>query len=327
MRSRQLGRTGLTVSEIGFGAWALGGDLWGGQNDADSTAALDRAYELGVRFIDTALVYGRGRSEKVIGGWIKQKKNRGSLVLASKIPPANFQWPARAGTPIASVFPAAHIEACAETSLKNLGVDTIDVLQLHVWTDAFTDDDGWWEAMAALKKAGKIRAIGVSINSFEPESALRLVRAGRVEVLQVYHNVFEQRPEDALFPLCEQQGVGVISRVPLDESALTGKLTTTTQFPKDDYRAMYFRGGRLAQAVERVEAVRPVLEGAAGTMAAGALRYCLSSSAVSTVIPGIRNRAQAEANTAASDAGPLPAKTLKALRAHRWNRAAAEWSI
>lgn len=327
MRSRQLGRTGLTVSEIGFGAWALGGDLWGGQNDADSTAALDRAYELGVRFIDTALVYGRGRSEKVIGGWIKQKKNRGSLVLASKIPPANFQWPARAGTPIASVFPAAHIEACAETSLKNLGVDTIDVLQLHVWTDAFTDDDGWWEAMAALKKAGKIRAIGVSINSFEPESALRLVRAGRVEVLQVYHNVFEQRPEDALFPLCEQQGVGVISRVPLDESVLTGKLTTTTQFPKDDYRAMYFRGGRLAQAVERVEAVRPVLEGAAGTMAAGALRYCLSSSAVSTVIPGIRNRAQAEANTAASDAGPLPAKTLKALRAHRWDRAAAEWSI
>lgn len=327
MKSRKLGRTGLDVSEIGFGAWALGGDLWGGQDDADSLAALDRAYELGVRFIDTALVYGRGRSEKVIGGWMKAKKNRGSLVLASKIPPANFQWPARAGTPISAVFPAAHIQACAETSLKNLGVDVIDVLQLHVWTDAFTDDDGWWEAMSALKKAGKIRAIGVSINSFEPDSALRLVRAGRVEVLQVYHNVFEQRPEDQLLPLCAERGVGVISRVPLDESALTGKLTVATTFKKDDYRALYFRGDRLAQTVQRVEAVRPLLEGAAGTMAAGALRYCLSQPAVSTVIPGIRNRAQAEANTAASDAGPLPAKTLQALRAHRWDRAAAEWSV
>lgn len=257
---------------------------------------------------------------------MKEKKNRGSLVLASKIPPANFQWPARAGTPIGSVFPAAHIEACAETSLRNLGVDTIDLLQLHVWTDAFTDDDGWWEAMTALKKAGKIRAIGVSINSFEPESALRLVRAGRVEVLQVYHNVFEQRPEDALFPLCEQQGVGVISRVPLDESALTQPRPRRNVSQGRLSRDVLPRGW-LAQAVERVEAVRPVLEGAAGTMAAGALRYCLSSSAVSTVIPGIRNRAQAEANTAASDAGPLPAKTLKALRAHRWDWAAAEWSI
>ena len=177
------------------------------------------------------------------------------------------------------------------------------------------------------KKAGKIRAIGVSINSFEPDSALRLVRAGRVEVLQVYHNVFEQRPEDQLLPLCAERGVGVISRVPLDESALTGKLTVATTFKKDDYRALYFRGDRLAQTVQRVEAVRPLLEGAAGTMAAGALRYCLSQPAVSTVIPGIRNRAQAEANTAASDAGPLPAKTLQALRAHRWDRAAAEWSV
>ncbi|MFO0725333.1 MAG: aldo/keto reductase [Myxococcota bacterium] len=327
MKLRALGKTGIKVSEIGFGAWALGGDLWGGQDEADSVAALDRAFELGVQFLDTALVYGRGRSESVIGGWIKKKKIREQVVIASKIPPANLAWPARTGVPIASVFPAAHLRSCTEKSLRNLGVDTIDLMQLHVWTDAFTDDDGWWEAMSALKKEGKIRAIGVSINSFEPESALRLVRSGRVEALQVYHNVFEQRPEDELLPLAKAEGVGIISRVPLDESALTGKLTKKTEFASGDYRSMYFRGDRLAQAVDRVEALRPVLEKAAGSMVSGALRYCLSSDAVSTVIPGIRNRAQAEANTAASDAGKLTAAVLKTLRKHRWDRDPREWSI
>jgi aryl-alcohol dehydrogenase-like predicted oxidoreductase len=325
MKYRKLGNTGLEVSEIGFGAWAIGGDLWGEQDDRHSIAALDRCFELGVSFYDTALVYGRGRSEQVIGRWVKERGIRDRVVIASKVPPMNYRWPATSEVPISQVFTPAHIVKSANLSLKNLGLETIDLLQLHVWTERFLEDDGWWEAMSTLKREGKIRAIGVSINSFQPASALGLVEKKRADALQVYHNVFEQRPEDELYPKAHKAGVGIISRVPLDESALTGKLRLDTKFQQGEFRAWYFAGDKLRQAVERAEAVRPILEKAAGTMAAGSLRYCLSSPHVSTVIPGIRTLQQADENTAASDAGPLPKEVIAALRAHRWDRSLGEW--
>lgn len=205
-------------------------------------------------------------------------------------------------------------------SLANLGVERIDVLQLHVWADAWTDEDEWYRAMTGLRDEGKIRLIGISINSHDPGSAVRVVRAGRVDALQVFYNIFDQSPEDELFPACVEHGVGVLARVPLDEGSLTGKLTLETKFPEGDFRAQYFGGPLLAETVARVAALRPIVESAAPSLARGALRFCLSHPAVSTVIPGMRSPAQADENTAASDDGPLPPAILQKLRAHRWVR-------
>jgi aryl-alcohol dehydrogenase-like predicted oxidoreductase len=270
-----------------------------------------------VRFFDTALVYGTGHSEKLVG---EAQRRHPDLLVATKVPPKSGNWPAAKDARIEDNFPADWIRSCCERSLKSLGASRIDLLQLHVWTDAWTDQDEWYRALEDLRAQGKIRAIGISIASHDPASALRVVKSGRIDALQVFHNIFEQAPEDELFPACLEHQVGVIARVPFDESALTGKLRKDTQFPEGDFRNRYFGGGRLAETVDRVERMRPILEPAAGTMAKGALRYCLSHPAVSTVIPGMRSIDQVDDNTAASDAGPLPPAVLAALRPFRWER-------
>jgi aryl-alcohol dehydrogenase-like predicted oxidoreductase len=317
MRRRPLGKTGITVSEIGFGAWAIGGMMWGGRRDEDSRRALRRAVDRGVDLIDTALVYGSGHSERLVGELLKEKKG---ITVATKVPPKCMTWPAAHDGKLADYFPAGWIQQCAETSLKNLGVDTIDVLQLHVWADAWTDEAEWHDTLMELKRVGKVRAFGLSLNSHDPASALRVVRAGKVDTLQVFHNIFDQSPEDELFPLCLERGVGVLSRVPFDEGSLTGKLTKETKFPEGDFRRDYFAGDLLPKTVDAVEKMRPIVEKAAGTMARGALRYCLSHPAVSTVIPGMRSDAQVDENCAAGGDGPLPPDTLAALRPFRWVR-------
>lgn len=318
MNYRMLGKSGIRVSEIGFGAWAIGGSMWGGPRDDDARAALERAHERGVTLIDTALVYGSGHSEKLVGAFAKKHPD---VVVATKVPPKAMQWPARPGSKIGDFFPAAWIRECAEQSLSNLGRDHIDLLQLHVWADAWTERDEWYGAMTKLRKEGKIRAIGISINSHDPDSAVRVVNSGRVDALQVFYNVFDQSPEDELYPACLDHGVGVLARVPFDESSLTGKLRVDSQFPDGDFRNEYFAGKLLSETVRRVEALRPVLEGAASSMARGALRFCLSHPAVSSVIPGMRSEAQVDENTAASGDGPLPPDVLAKLRPHRWVRA------
>jgi aryl-alcohol dehydrogenase-like predicted oxidoreductase len=325
MKTRRLGRSDVTVSEIGFGAWAIGGGLWGAARDDDARAALERAFALGCTFVDTALTYGDGHSERLVGQALARHPE---VTVATKVPPRDQHWPARPGARLSDAFPARWITECAERSLKNLRRERIDLLQLHVWADAWTDEDAWWHALDQLRQAGKVRLLGVSINSHDPRSALRLVRSGRVDALQVLYNVFDQSPEDELFPACREQGVGVLARVPFDEGSLTGKLRLDTVFPPGDFRAGYFRGPLLAETVGRVERLRPILEGAGqagagagGGMARGALRFCLSHPAVSTVIPGIRSPAQAAENCAASDDGPLPADVLERLRLHRWVRA------
>jgi aryl-alcohol dehydrogenase-like predicted oxidoreductase len=318
MRYRPLGSSGLEVSVVGFGAWAIGGGMWGGRRDDDARAALARAVDNGVNFIDTALVYGEGHSERLVGEFVRSRKE--ALYVATKVPPKSFQWPARPGAPLRDFFPASWIIECADKSLQNLGIERIDLLQLHVWADAWSDDDEWYGALDQLRRAGKVRLIGLSLNSHDPASALRVVRARRVDALQVFFNIFDQSPEDELFPACVEHGVGVLARVPFDEGSLTGKLRKDTTFPPGDFRSEYFGGGLLEQTVQRVEAMRPLVEGAAGTMARGALRFCLSHPAVSTVIPGMRSPAQVDENTSVGDQGPLPAATLQALRPHRWVR-------
>jgi aryl-alcohol dehydrogenase-like predicted oxidoreductase len=321
MKQRSLGRSGLLVSGIGFGAWALGGNAWGGARDDDSRAALRRARERGITLIDTALEYGDGHSEELVGEVLRE--GWPGAVVATKVPPKAMQWPAPRGAALEDFFPAGWIRSSCERSLRNLRVERIDLLQLHVWADAWTERDEWYEELAALRKEGKVRLLGASINSHDPASAVRLARSGRVDVLQVQYNAFDQSPEDELFGACLEHGVGVLARVPFDESALTGKLTLDTRFPAGDFRADYFGGPLLAETVRRVEALRPLLEGAAGSMARGALRYCLSHPAVSSVIPGMRSPAQVDDNVAGAEGGALPEDVLREVRAkHRWVREA-----
>jgi aryl-alcohol dehydrogenase-like predicted oxidoreductase len=317
MRYRKLGRSGIEVSEIGVGAWAMGGAMWGGARDDDSRAALERAIERGVNLIDTALVYGQGHSEKLVGEIVKKHPK---VLVATKVPPKSYGWPARPDAKLEENFPGAYIRRSCEQSLRNLKVERIDLLQLHVWADAWTDSDEWYGTMVKLREEGKIRLIGISINSHDPKSAVRVVKAGRVDALQVFYNIFDQSQEDELYPACLEHGVGVLARVPFDEGSLTGKLREDTKFPEGDFRSEYFGGDLLKKTVAQVEKLRPVVEGAAASLARGALRFCLSHPAVSTVIPGMRNVHQADENTAASDDGPLPPAIIEKLREYRWVR-------
>jgi aryl-alcohol dehydrogenase-like predicted oxidoreductase len=318
MRTRKLGRTGLEVSEIGFGTWGIGGTMWIGANDEESHRALHRAADLGVNFFDTALVYGEGHSEQLLRPFLKERRER--LYVASKIPPKNAIWPARPGTTVAQAFPYTHIIRSTEQSLKNLGVDTIDLQQLHVWQDDWTDAAEWYEAIAALKEEGKIRHLGISINDHQPTNGLRAVASGKIDAVQVIYNIFDQTPEDELFRACLRQDVGVIVRVPFDEGGLTGDITPESAFPAGDMRNNYFRGDRKRQVFERTERLKPLLGTEAASLPELALRYCLHPPAVSTVIPGMRSVRNVERNCAVSDGRPLSRELLDELEFHAWNR-------
>jgi len=317
MLLRALGRTGLRVSEIGYGGWGIGGSWWGGADDDNALRALIRAQELGVNFFDTAYVYGDGHSERLIAKAFSQTGKRG--IVATKVPPKNRQWPAR-HVPIAETFPADWIVACTERSLKNLQTDCLDLQQLHVWHDSWTDASEWRGAIERLKKDGKIKFFGVSINDHEPDSCLRLVRTGLVDSIQVIYNLFDQSPAERLLPLCQQQRVGVIVRVPFDEGSLTGTLRPDATFSGDDFRADYFRGDRLREACERTKAFQFLLRDEITTLAQAALKFCLSHPAVSTVIPGMRRAAHVEENVRVSDGRLLRPDELSRLRSLAWRR-------
>jgi aryl-alcohol dehydrogenase-like predicted oxidoreductase len=315
MRYRPLGRTGIEVSEIGYGAWGIGGKMWLGGNDDESIAALNRAIELGLNFIDTALVYGEGHSERLVGRIAPP-----SVTIATKVPPKNRLWPARAGVAIEDVFPYDYILQCTDESLKNLSRDHIDLLQLHVWNPDWLSSDIWRRAFEDLKKSGKARFVGVSINDHQPDGALDLIRTGLVDTVQVIYNIFDQSAEARLFPLAKELGIGVLARVPLDEGALTGSITEQSTFEPGDFRERYFKGDRKKQVVEHVAALQRDLEGIDGSLAQIALRFCLSDLAVSSVIPGMRTVRNVESNIAASDAGPLPLDVQAILKRHAWDR-------
>jgi aryl-alcohol dehydrogenase-like predicted oxidoreductase len=317
MLLRALGRTELRVSEIGYGAWGIGGSWWGGTDDDEALRALVRAQELGVNFFDTAYVYGNGHSERLIAKAFAQTGRRS--IVATKVPPKNYQWPAKP-VPAAQAFPADWIVACTERSLKNLQTDCLDLQQLHVWHDDWVDAPEWRETVAKLKTEGKIRFFGVSINDYEPENCLKLIRTGLVDTIQVIYNLFEQAPADRLFPACQEQRVGLIIRVPFDEGSLTGALRPDTTFQKDDFRADYFRGDRLREVCERVKAFDFLIRDEITTPAQAALKFCLSHPAVSTVIPGMRKVRHVEANAKVSDGRLLSPDELARLKPLAWRR-------
>jgi len=316
MRTRRFGRTGWQVSEVGYGMWGMGG--WTGSDDAESLRALHRAIELGCTFFDTAWVYGTGRSEKLLGQTIKSHPNQ-KLVVATKIPPKNMQWPARDTARVDETYPPDHIRAFTEKSLENLGVDVIDLQQFHVWSDTWVDDDGWKRAIDDLRTSGLVRAVGISINRREPVNVIRALDTGLIDCVQVVHNIFDQAPEDELYPYCQQHDIAVIARVPFDEGSLTGTLTKDSRWPDGDYRNLYFTAETLPETLARVERLEQLVP-TGMDLPELALRFILAHPAVSTVIPGMRRPAHVERNLGASDGERLPPRLMEALRAHRWDR-------
>jgi aryl-alcohol dehydrogenase-like predicted oxidoreductase len=319
MNYRKLGPTGFAVSELGYGAWGISGKQWIGASDKESLAALHRAIDGGVNFIDTALAYGDGKSEKLVGKVAGETE--AGVYIATKVPPKNRIWPARPAIGIDEVFPYDYIIRSTEESLRNLGLETIDLQQLHVWNPAWLDHDDWRRAFADLKSSGKVRAVGISINDHQPDTALGIIETGLIDTVQVIYNIFDQTPEAQLFPACLRHGVGVLARVPFDEGSLTGRIGESTTFPEGDFRNSYFRGDRKKQVAERTAAIARDLglEDLTGLPAA-ALRFCLTHPAVTTVIPGMRSVASVEANLRATDQGPLPPETIQILGRHAWDR-------
>jgi len=322
MKYRRFGRTGWQVSEIGYGMWGMAG--WTGADDAESLAALQQSVDLGCNFFDTAWAYGDGHSEHLLGRLIASNPGK-TLYAATKIPPKNRQWPSRRGSSLDEVFPPDYIREYAEKSLENLKRPHIDLLQFHVWEDDWADDDRWQRAMDDLRREGLVHAVGVSINRWEPWNGLRTLRTGLVDVVQVIYNIFDQAPEDELFPLCRELDVGVIARVPFDEGSLTGTLTKNTRWPEGDWRNTYFVPENLIPTVDRADALKPLVPNGS-SMPDMALRFILANPDVGTIIPGMRKPAHVKANIAASDAPPLPGELLAELRKHRWDREPSEWS-
>jgi aryl-alcohol dehydrogenase-like predicted oxidoreductase len=317
MRYRPLGRSGLSVSEIGYGAWGIGGSMWIGAEEDESVRALNRAIELGVNFIDTARGYGE--SERIVGKVIRDHSGE-DLYVATKVPPKNGTWPAPDGVDPAETFPGDHIRASLETSLRASGLDSFDVLQFHVWSDEWVGRGDWLETIGELKKEGKIRLFGVSVNDYQPDNVIELVRSGDVDTVQIIYNVFHQEPEERLLPACAEHGVGVIVRVPLDEGGLTGRITADATFPDGDFRNRYFGGDRKAQVAQHIDALTADLGIGSDQMAGTALRYILGDPAVSTIIPGMRTVRNAERNAAVSDGNPVTGDRRAAFAKHRWER-------
>ena len=318
MRYRKLGTTEAEVSEIGFGAWGIGGQQWQGARDEESLKALRRSFELGVNLIDTALAYGEGHSEELVGQAIRQDFRR--VYVATKVPPKNRIWPADPATPISEVFPYPYIIECTEQSLRNLKVEQIYLQQFHVWTDAWNETEEWRRAIEDLRTSGKVRYFGISVTEHEPDSVLEGVKTGAISAVQVIYNIFDQSAEKNLFPLCLERRVGVLARVPLDEGGLTDTIAEDTKFEPGEFRDSYFRGDRKKEVVEHVEALKRDLAGIPGTLPQIALRFCLSHPAVTAVIPGMRRVATVESSCRAATAGKLDARTLAILKRHAWQR-------
>jgi aryl-alcohol dehydrogenase-like predicted oxidoreductase len=322
MRYRRFGRLGWQVSEIGFGMWGMGG--WTGSDDDESRRSLARAVELGCNFFDTAWAYGDGHSERLLGELVRAFPDK-KLYTATKVPPKNGVWPAPFGVPLDVVFPPGHVRSFIEKSLEKLGLPSVDLIQLHVWDDSWANDDRWQRTLDDARREGLVRGIGISINRWEPANALAALRTGVVDAVQVIYNVFDQNPEDELFPECRARDVGVIARVPFDEGTLTGHLTADSRWPDGDWRQGYFNRENLLASVGRAELLRPLVP-AGMTMAELALRFILTNDDVHTIIPGMRKLANVEANVAVSDGQRLSPELIGKLRPHRWVRARTSWS-
>jgi aryl-alcohol dehydrogenase-like predicted oxidoreductase len=322
MRHRELGKTGFSVSDVGCGLWGMSG--WSGSDDSESLRALQLAVDLGCNFFDTAWAYGNGKSDSFLGKILAANRDK-RLYAASKIPPRNGKWPARPQFDYNDVFPADHVLAHADMIRRALGVDTIDLLQFHVWDDSWTDRKEFRETVEKLKRDKIVRAFGLSLNRWQPANGIRAIRTGLVDAVQVIYNLFDQNPEDELFPVCEEYKVGVIARVPLDEGSLGGKMSRDTVFPEGDWRKGYFNPKNLTETLDRVDRLREDLPPGM-SLPELAIRFILSHRAVSTIIVGMRKEEHVRGNLALSEAGGLSPDLIEKMRKHRWERHPVPWS-
>ncbi len=322
MKYRKLGRTGFEVSEIAHGLWGMSG--WSGSDDRQSLEALQLAVDLGCNFFDTAWAYGEGKSDALLGKILAANRDK-RLYAASKVPPRNEKWPASPKDKYHDVFPAEHVFKYAKSIREKLGVDSIDLLQFHVWDDSWTNEAEFRETVGKLKSEGLIRFFGLSLNRWQPENGIKAMQTGLVDVVQVIYNIFDQSPEDKLFPACRELNIGVIARVPLDEGSLGGKMTAETKFPKSDWRSKYFSPDNLKKTMARVDKLKSVLPGNL-SLPDAALRFIISNPTVSTTITGMRKPDHVRQNIAVSDAGQLPVDLLQQLKQHRWDRTPQPWS-
>jgi aryl-alcohol dehydrogenase-like predicted oxidoreductase len=329
MRYREFGRLGWQVGEIGYGMWGMGG--WSNSDDQQSLESLQAAVNLGCNFFDTAYAYGEGHSEKLLGQTVRANTDK-RLYTATKVPPLNLEWPARADSTLKESYPPDHVEEYVHRSLRNADLQGFDLIQFHTWNDEWLRDDRWFYKLDDLRSQKLINAIGISLNRWEPWNGVRAVRTGQIDAVQVIYNIFDQNPEDELFPACEEMKVAVIARVPFDEGTLTGTLTKESRWPEGDWRNTYFVSENLIPSVDRAEVLKQELRvwnrehATEITLPELALRFILTNPTVSTIIPGMRKLSHVESNIAASDAGPLPAELHEQLRAHRWVRKPAPWS-
>lgn len=322
MQYRRFGRTGWDLSEIGYGMWGMGG--WTGSDDEQSRRSLQRAVDLGCNFFDTAWGYGEGHSEELLGQIVQANPGR-KLFSATKMPPKNMMWPSRREYTAEDCFPPDHVEKYVHESLNNSGLDSFDLMQFHTWEDSWLSDSRWANKLNDLRSQGLIHAIGISINRWEPWNGVEAVRSGLIDAVQVIYNIFDQNPEDELFPACKEMDVAVIARVPFDEGSLTGNLTKDSSWPDDDWRSTYFVPENLESSVDHAEALKPLIP-TGMTMPEMAMRFILNNEVVSTIIPGMRQLRHVEMNIETSDFGPLPAELHEKLKAHRWDRQPTEWS-
>jgi len=314
MQYRMLGRTGLKVSEVGFGAWAIGGPAklgdieigWGQVDDAMSLRAIGAAHDAGVTFFDTADVYGAGRSEILIGKALRSKRD--GVVIATKVgnrTTAGGEW--------IKDFSKQWITEAIDASLTRLGMDYVDLYQLHSGTDTAQYRDETFEALEALKTAGKIRFYGISVGPCA--HGPWVIRNTPADTIQVVYNMLEREPEVELLPLAQERGIGIIARVPLASGFLSGKFTPDTQFAPNDHRSRTYPPEKIRQMVGRVARLGFLTEGKSKTPAQAALQYCLAHPAVSVVIPGAKTPEQARANAAASDGVLLTPQEVARARA------------
>jgi len=322
MQYRKFGKAGWKVSDIGCGLWGMGG--WSGSDDQQSSDSLQLAADSGCTFFDSAWGYGEGKSDQLLGKLLANNPSK-RLCAASKIPPKNLKWPALSSYSYAEVFPPDHVFQYADLIRTNLGTDAIDLLQFHVWQDSWSHEPDFRNTVEKLKRDGVIRAFGLSLNRWEPWNGINAIRTGLVDAVQVIYNIFDQAPEDELFPLCREMNIAVIARVPLDEGSLGGNMTADTRFPEGDWRGRYFTPENLVPTIARVERLKQVLPQGM-TLPETAIRFVLSNPTVGTTIVGMRRPEHVKANVAYSDKGPLSPDLIAQLRRHRWDRKPAPWS-
>lgn len=318
MQNKKFLRSDDEISLLGFGCWGIGKSEWVGAKDEESKIILRKAIDEGINFFDTALAYGNGHSEMLVGE--AERESGKKIFIASKIPSKKREWPAGEHSTLEDSFPEDYIIKETEKSLRNLKRDYVDLMQFHVWNDTWHDKDEWKRAAEKLKSEGKVRFWGISINDHQPENVLKTAATGIIDSVQVIFNIFEQKPIEKLFPFCDKNKINVIARVPYDEGALTGNIDPSTIFPLGDWRSNYFRDIRKMDVKRRVDKIWEDVKSECSSPADAALRFTISFNSVTSVIPGMRKEKNLAANINSINKGQLSHTTLERLKIHRWDK-------